>query len=57
MIYQLGDLQVPALKCIDLEVQKGEFLTIACASVSGKSTMMNLIGCLDLLGKGKNFLD
>ncbi|KAF5427748.1 putative ABC transport system ATP-binding protein, partial [Candidatus Methanophagaceae archaeon] len=52
-IYQMGDVQVPALKGIDLEVQKGEFLAIAGASGSGKSTMMNLIGCLDLPSKGK----
>jgi putative ABC transport system ATP-binding protein len=55
-IYQMGDVQVPALKGIDLEVQKGEFLVIAGASGSGKSTMMNLIGCLDLPSDGKIFL-
>lgn len=55
-IYQMGDVQVPALKGIDLEVEKGEFLAIAGASGSGKSTMMNLIGCLDLPSKGKIFL-
>ena len=55
-IYQMGDVQVPALRGIDLEVEKGEFLTIAGASGSGKSTMMNLIGCLDLPSKGKIFL-
>ena len=55
-IYQMGDVQVPALKGIDLEVQKGEFLAIAGVSGSGKSTMMNLIGCLDLPNKGKIFL-
>ena len=55
-IYQMGDVQVPALKGIDLEVQKGEFLVIAGASGSGKSTMMNLIGCLDLPSEGKIFL-
>ena len=47
-IYQMGDVQVPALKGIELEVEKGEFLAIAGVSGSGKSTMMNLIGCLDL---------
>lgn len=56
-IYQMGDVQVSALKGIDLEVRKGEFLAIAGASGSGKSTMMNLIGCLDLPSKGNIFLD
>jgi len=56
-IYQMGDVQVPALKGIELEVEKGEFLAIAGVSGSGKSTMMNLIGCLDLPSKGKIFLD
>ena len=55
-IYQMGDVQVPALKGIDLEVKKGAFLAIAGVSGSGKSTMMNLIGCLDLPSKGKIFL-
>jgi putative ABC transport system ATP-binding protein len=56
-IYQMGDVQVPALRGIDLEVKKGEFLAIAGTSGSGKSTIMNLIGCLDLPSKGKIFLD
>jgi putative ABC transport system ATP-binding protein len=56
-IYQMGDVQVPALRGIDLAVEKGEFLAIAGASGSGKSTMMNLIGCLDLPSKGKIRLD
>jgi putative ABC transport system ATP-binding protein len=38
-IYQMGDAQVPALKGIDLEVRKGEFLAIAGISGSGKTTM------------------
>ena len=56
-IYQMGDVQVPALRGINLEIQKGEFLAIAGASGSGKSTIMNLVGCLDLPSKGKIFLD
>jgi len=56
-IYQMGDVQVPALRGIDLAIERGEFLAIAGASGSGKSTMMNLIGCLDLPSKGKILLD
>lgn len=56
-IYQMGDVQVPALSGIDLDIERGEFLAIAGASGSGKSTMMNLIGCLDLPSKGKILLD
>jgi len=48
---------VPALRGIDLAIKRGEFLAIAGASGSGKSTMMNLIGCLDLPSKGKILLD
>jgi putative ABC transport system ATP-binding protein len=56
-IYQMGDVQVPALKGIELEVEKGEFLAIAGVSGSGKSTMMNLIGCLDLPSDGDDIAD
>lgn len=56
-IYQMGEVEVPALRGIDLEIKKGEFLAIAGASGSGKSTMMNLVGSLDLPSKGKILLD
>ncbi len=56
-VYKMGEVEVPALRGIDLEVRKGEFLAIAGASGSGKSTMMNLVGCLDVPTKGKVFLD
>jgi putative ABC transport system ATP-binding protein len=56
-IYKLGDVDVNALKGINLEIMKGEFLVILGVSGSGKSTTLNLIGCLDLPSRGKVYLD
>lgn len=55
-IYDMGEVKVPALRGINLEIKKGDFVAIIGASGSGKSTMMNLIGCLDLPTKGKIYL-
>ena len=55
--YFVGDVEVPAIKSIDLSINEGEFIAIMGASGSGKSTLMNLIGCLDTLTSGEYYLD
>lgn len=55
-IYNMGEVKVPALKNISLDIFKGDFVAIMGSSGSGKSTMMNLVGCLDLPTKGEIFL-
>lgn len=55
--YIVGDISLPVLKGINLDVQKGEMLALTGASGSGKSTLMNILGCLDRPSSGEYFLD
>ena len=55
--YYRGKNEVPVLKDICLEVEKGEYLAIMGPSGSGKTTLMNLIGCLDVPTSGEYILD
>ena len=55
--YKNGSLELKVLKNISFKVDKGEFLAIMGSSGSGKSTMMNILGCLDNQYEGKYILD
>jgi putative ABC transport system ATP-binding protein len=55
--YDLGETRVHALRGITMDIASGEFVAIMGASGSGKSTFMNILGCLDKPSSGKYFLD
>ncbi len=56
-IYQVGTQEVQALRSIDLQIKRNEYVALMGPSGSGKSTLMNILGCLDTPSKGAYYLN
>jgi len=55
--YRTGEMEVPAVRGVSIEIKRGEFVALMGASGSGKSTLMNILGCLDRPSTGHYILD
>ena len=55
--YQLGQIEVRALRHVSLQIDRGDFVAIMGSSGSGKSTLMNILGCLDIPTSGSYLID
>lgn len=56
-IYRMGEVEIPALKNVNLQIKKGEFIAVLGPSGSGKTTLLNLLGGIDSPSSGKIYID